>query len=354
MHREAPPSRPLGGGQVPSPRTPDPRAAPPLRWGILGPGSIAHSFAKALTSFTTSTIEAVASRDITRAESFAQQHGAATAFGSYRELLEHDRVDIVYIALPHVAHAEATIAALGAGKHVLVEKPFAMTEAEATDMVAAARASGRLLMEAMWTRYIPAVDAVRQMLTDGHIGTPLALTADMSFRATPASAPRLFDPALGGGALLDTCVYPVSLSSLVFGEPQRVAATAVRDPRSGVETQVSAALHHASGAFAHLYGGIDFTSPSVAVIGGTSGSIVMHAPFYNTSGLSLCDPDGAIIEHRLFGGSASKDAFRYQIAEAARRVTAGDVESPLMPWDESVAVMRTLDRVRATIDLDLP
>ncbi len=195
-----------------------------LHWGILGTGGIAHAFAADLVHTDTGEIVAVGSRSQEGADRFGEQYGIGRRHGSYEALAADPDVDAIYVATPHPFHHENTLLALGAGKHVLVEKAFTMNAAQALELVAAARARGLFLMEAMWTRFLPHVVEIRRLLAEGALGRVVTVMADHGqwFAFDPSS--RLFAPELGGGALLDLGVYPVSFASMVLGTPTRIEA----------------------------------------------------------------------------------------------------------------------------------
>ena len=199
----------------------------PIRWGILGPGSIAHKFTGGLQATPAGELVAVGSRTQQRADAFADQYGAPNRHASYEALSTDPDIDAVYVATPHPFHQDNAILCLEAGKAVLCEKPFTINATEAGAVVACARANGVLLMEAMWSRYLPIMVQVRQWLDAGAIGEPLMVSADFGFRAGVNPAGRLFNPALGGGALLDIGIYVVSFAAMVLGsQPAQVAAAA--------------------------------------------------------------------------------------------------------------------------------
>ena len=195
-----------------------------MRWGVIGTGGIAQSFAKAMEHVPGSSVVAVSSRQQATADSFAATHGVARAYDSDAGLLEDAAVDVVYVATPHHRHHDDTIHALEAGKHVLCEKPLALSAAQANAMAAAARRHDRFLMEAIWSRFLPGYDALRSVLASGEIGEVLHVDASFGFRRPIDPAHRLFDLALGGGALLDVGLYPVQLAHLVLGPPTAVSA----------------------------------------------------------------------------------------------------------------------------------
>ena len=236
---------------LPAPRTPDPTTAPTLRWGILAPGGIARSFATALRARTGQHLQAVASRSLPRAEAFAREFGVTTAYGSYAELVADPDVDVVYVASPHSEHHAQALLAIEAGKGVLVEKAFTRNATEAAEVVAAARRAGVFAMEAMWTRFLPHIDVVRQCLEQGLLGEVCTVTADHGQQLYPDGPQRLADPALAGGALLDLGIYPMSFAHLVLGGFTSVTATGqVTD--LGVDAQDAITVTSAAGGLGLL------------------------------------------------------------------------------------------------------
>jgi len=233
----------------------DPRTAPPIRWGILAPGGIANTFALAVNRYTRAQLVAVGSRNKDRAERFATQHGIPTTHVGYEALINDPQVDAVYVASPHSEHHDHALLAIAAGKHVLVEKSFARNAAEAQEVVDAARAAGVFCMEAMWTRFLPHVVALRSVLERGDIGRIVGLIADhgQPFASWPATH-RIHNPELAGGALLDLGVYPVSFAHDLLGVPDRIAAVGSLTP-TGVDGQISIALGFGPDVQASLHTG---------------------------------------------------------------------------------------------------
>ena len=210
---------------LPSSRIPDPIDAPAIRWGVLAPGGIAHDWAAALHARTASRVAAVGSRSLERAQAFAAEFGAERAHGSYEALVGDPEVDAVYVASPHSAHHDHAMLALEAGKPVLVEKAFARNAAEATAVIEAARARGLLVVEAMWTRFLPHLDVVRRCLEEGVLGEVVAVEADHGQLLHPDGPERMTEPALAGGALLDLGIYPIAFAHLALGGFTAVQAT---------------------------------------------------------------------------------------------------------------------------------
>jgi predicted dehydrogenase len=323
----------------------DPRTAPPLRWGILAPGGIAHVFARAVQGYTRGELVAVGSRSAERASAFAAEYGIPAAYGDYRSFVEDPNVEAVYVASPHSEHKEHALLAIAAGKHVLVEKAFTRNEAEAREVVDAARAAGVFCMEAMWTRFLPHVVALREMVRRGDIGRPVGLIADhgQPFAHLPAEH-RIHNPRLAGGALLDLGVYPVSFAHDILGVPDRVSAVGSLAP-TGVDAQISIALGFGPDVQASLHTTSFAKTATTAVIFGLEGRIEVDGDFYRPTSFSLIRNDGSTWDFykEVDGG------FQYQAAEVARRIAAGETESPVITLENSLEVMRTMDEIRRQV-----
>jgi predicted dehydrogenase len=334
---------------LPNPRFPDPRDAPTLRWGILAPGEIAADFVTALNRHTDQRVVAVGSRNQQRSEAFATRLGVDRAYGSYEQLVNDADVDVVYVASPHSEHEKHALLAIEAGKHVLVEKPFAASAAEARRIVDAARAAGVFAMEAMWTRYLPQTDIVRQLLEQGALGNVSLVTADFGGSAPFDPASRLFDPALAGGALLDLGVYVVSWASFVLGEPTSIFAAGTL-AATGVDAQGSLLLSTAAGAQALLNAGLLAPTSSLSVIAGDLARIEMGSPFWGASGLRVVDKAGVVVaEWRDDFDRPYREGLCYQAAALARFVAAGLTESPLHGLDETISILETIDEARRQV-----
>jgi predicted dehydrogenase len=329
--------------------TEDPRTAPPIRWGILGAGNIAGSFADAVRAHTRAQLVAVGSRDRDRSERFATAHGIPTTHIGYRDLVEDPQVDAVYVATPHSQHREHALLAIAAGKHVLVEKAFTRNAGEAEEVLAAARAAGVFVMEAMWTRFLPHVAALHQVLEAGEVGEIITLAADhgQHFGFDPAS--RLFAPELAGGALLDLGVYPVSFAHDLLGVPDAVRAVGTLT-ETGVDGQISMILSYGERTQAVLSTTLWSKTPTTATISGTEGAITVEGSFYAPTSFQVRRRDGRSWSFQQPGSMG----LQYEAAEVARRVAAGDTESPRMTWADTLAVLRTMDEVRAQVGVVYP
>ena len=322
-----------------------------LRWGIIGTGKIASTFARDLQLLSGHRVAAIGSRSAARAEEFATRFDVTRTHASYDGLVADPDVDVVYVATPHQAHAPDALLALRAGKPVLVEKPFTVNAAEAAEVVSTARERGLFCMEAMWTRFLPHTRRIRQLLRAGALGEVRTVIADHGQRFLPPDpASRLYAPDLAGGALLDLGIYPLSLASLVLGRPARV--TAAGDfTATGVDAQTSVLLQYDGGAHAVLTTTLGAKTPTTASITGTEARIEIAGPFYQPTSFTLHTMSGAI-EH--FDEPRVGQGLRHQAAEVARCLAEGLTESPAMPLDETVAIMRTMDEIRRQIGLIYP
>lgn len=324
------------------------------RWGICATGGIAGSFARDLAAVPGAELAAIGSRSTARAEAFAAEHGGAgtRAYGSAQELARDPDVDVVYIASPHSAHLEHARLALDAGKAVLCEKPLTLNSGEAEEMVALARERGLFLMEAMWMACNPVVRALRTSLVEGRLGEPRQLHADLGFVVDRPPADRLLDPALGGGALLDMGVYPLTFAHLMLGEAQSLTATAVLAP-SGIDVDVAIAGRYPGDAVAALTASMTSTSPRTATIATTTGLIEVAAPFHHPPYVDFTptggEPQRIEGAEELIGSGLGNEA-----AEVQRCLAEGLTESPLVPHGQTLALMRQMDLIRSQIGVRYP
>ena len=323
----------------------------PIRWGILGTGAIAKKFARGLQSIADARIAAIGSRQQATADAFAAEFGADRAHASYELLANDPDVDVIYVSTPHQLHCENTLLCLDGGKAVLCEKPFAINEREAKRMTSRAREKKLFLMEAMWTRFLPALVQVRAWIAEGRIGEPRMVTGDFGFRADIQSEGRLFNPEFGGGSLLDVGVYPISFASMVFGGDPIAVTGAADFGQTGVDEQAAYVLTYDAGRLAVLASGIRTNTPHDAYVLGTDAMIRVHAPFWCTTTVSLVRGEE---EPVVFKQPPQGNGYEYQAMEVMRCLRAGATESPVMPLNESLAIMRTMDRLRAQWGLKYP
>ncbi len=315
----------------------------PLRWGLIGTGWIADRFAADLAFTDSGRVVAVGSRRIETVNRFADRFDIPNRHASYEALVADPEVDVVYVATPHPLHHPDTLLALGAGKPVLVEKPFTMNAAEARELVAAARAEKLFLMEAMWTRFLPHIAEIRRLLAGGVLGEIVTVSADHGQWFAKDPDFRLFAPELGGGALLDLGIYPVSFASMLLGTPSTVVA--LIDPAfTGVDGQTSMLFGYDSGAQAILSCTSLAKSPTRAAIVGTEARIEIDGDFYVPTSFTLITRSG---ERTHYDEPDQGRGMWHQADEVARCLREGLLESPLMPLDESVSIMQTMDAVLA-------
>jgi predicted dehydrogenase len=330
-----------------APMTNEPASTAPTRWGILGTGWIATLFATDLRLLDDAELVAVGSRSQESADAFGAEYGAGRCYPTYAELVADPDVDAVYIASPHPKHHEDALMAIEAGKAVLCEKPFTVNAAQAREVVAAASARGVFVLEAMWTRFLPHIVRVRELVASGVLGEVRSVYADHGQWFARDPKHRLFDPALGGGALLDLGIYPVSFASMVLGTPSKV--TAVSDPAfTGVDAQTSILLQHNGGAQAVLTCTLEAASPVTAVIVGTEARIEIDRTWYAPTTFRLVTRDGEVTE---YAEPAEERGMQYEAAEVGRCLRAGLLESPALPLAETISIMETLDEVRRQIGL---
>ncbi|MCS7064835.1 MAG: Gfo/Idh/MocA family oxidoreductase [Fimbriimonadales bacterium] len=320
------------------------------RWGILGTGKIARRFMQAASLVPEAQVVAVGSRSQQTADAFGEQFSIPHRYGSYEALLTDPEVEIVYVATPHTLHAENTHAALEQGKHVLCEKPFTLNARQAEPLVALARQKRLFLMEGMWTRCFPLMREVVARLQAGEIGAIRLIQADFGFRAPYDPSGRLLNPALGGGALLDVGVYPVALAFLFLGEPMRVHSAAAIG-QTGVDEQCALLFEYADGALAILSAAIQTDTPKEATLCGTKGRLRLHTPWWKPSEATLTRADGSeeLIQHAYTG-----DGLQFEIRHVHDCLRQGLTESPWMPLDETLRMLRLLDRIRAQWGLIYP
>lgn len=321
-----------------------------LRWGILATGGIAHAFASDLRTAGL-TLTAVGSRSAESGERFAREFDVPRVHSSYEDLVADPDVDIVYVSTPHPMHADNAILALENGKHVLVEKPFTLNGAEAARVQDVARRTGLLAMEAMWTRYLPHMLRVRELVQDGALGEIRALTADHTQKISTDPAHRLNDIALGGGALLDLGIYPISFAWDILGAPTSVTAAANLGA-TGVDDEVATIFTHERGAVSTSLSASHAAGPNTASIIGTEARIDIDRVWYTPTSFRLVAPDGTVRES--FESDIQGRGMQFQALAAERYVASGANDSDILPLSETVAIMDTLDDVRRQIGLRYP
>ena len=310
-----------------------------VRWGIIGPGRIASQVINDFPYVAGAEALAVASRSIDRAQAFATDHGLARAYGSYAEIMSDQDVDAVYIATPHPQHYAIALAAVAAGKAALVEKTFTATVAGAEEIITAARHQRVFVMEAMWTRFQPAIVTARSLIDDGAIGEVRQVQADLGVDRPYDPADRLFDPAQGGGAMLDLGVYVVSFAQYFLGKPDRIAVNGSLTP-TGVDAEAGVLLGYDDGRVATLLMSLKHHTPGAARIHGTKGWIEVPPRFHHPHRIVLCrkGQEPEIISRPPLG-----TGYSHELIEVTECIRAGRTESVIMPLSDTLAVQRILN-----------
>jgi len=321
-----------------------------IRWGILGTGRIAKEFATGLQEVEDAELIAVGSRAAVSAKEFAEQYEAPKYYANYPALAGDPDVDVVYIATPHAMHRENAIMCLESGKAVLCEKPFTINADEAKAVIDLARTKKLFIMEAMWTRYFPAVVKLRELLAENIIGDVQIMLAGGAF--IPEFDPEfyLFNRNLGGGVLLDAGVYLVSMSSMIFGPPNKIVATAELG-ETGVDEHDAFVLGHTNGAIASLYVSLRAkSSPDVTLLG-NKGKIHLHAPIFCPSKLTVTVTGES---ENVIDLPFASNGFQFEAMEVNRCLRERRTESAIMPLHETLSIMETMDRIREQIGLTYP
>lgn len=313
-----------------------------IRWGVLGAGGIASLVAPDIAATPDNELAAVAARDADRAKAFADRFGIPRAYGSYAELVADPDVDVVYIATTHAQHRDHALLALRAGKPVLVEKAFTLNAGQAREVVAEARTRRLFCMEAMWMRVDPLILRTRQLLQDGAIGDIVGIRADLSRLFPYDASHRLYDLAVGGGALLDLGVYPATFAWLVLGRPDRQTAYGSLSP-TGSDYTAALQWGYADGRVAQIYCSAAGYSPYAALVTGTDGWLRVEGRVHHPSAITVHTGTG---EDVIEADPVVGHGFGHEIAEVARCLRAGALESPYLPLDDTVGILEVLDDAR--------
>lgn len=321
-----------------------------INWGIIGCGRIAQRFAEGLRPLSSARIAAAASLTPGKAESFAAEFKIPKAYSDYKSLAADPSVDVVYVANVHNAHHAASLIALNKGKAVLCEKPFALNARQSAEMIDTARKAGLFLMEAMWTRFLPASRQLKELIDQSVIGDVRHLRAEFGFRTPWNPEDRLHSRKLAGGALLDLGIYPVSFARWIFGKsPESIQSTASIG-RTGVDEQSSYQFSYSGGRSAQLFSSFKVPVPDEALIAGTQGFIRVPE-FFHPREFTVFKPGGRRKKHKLPYRSTGLNCEAQEVMDCLQ---AGKIESTVMPLDETLEIMQTLDALRAQWDLVYP
>jgi predicted dehydrogenase len=317
-------------------------------WGVLGLGQIATTFAEDLVQVQTSQLYGVASRNYTKAKSFATKFQAQKAYGSYQDLINDPEIDVVYIATPHAFHFKWALACLRAKKHVLCEKPMCLNAIQTERLIAEAKQQNCFLMEAIWTRFMPTMHQTIALLDAKRIGDVVAVEADFGFKPDYNPQSRLFNPSLGGGSLMDIGLYPIFLSLLFLGSPSTVKAMARKAP-TGVDAYCSMMFDYPNGEKALLKSTFELVTATEAYIYGTKGSLKLHTRFHKSQKVEVFDEDHNSVE--LFQLPYQGNGYIHEIEEVNNCILQQHIQSDLLPLSFSLELAQLLDRVKGQIGL---
>jgi len=320
-----------------------------IRWGIAGSGNIANKFAKAIKNVEDAELVAVASRSEETAREFAEKHNIPNVFCGYDALAEFADVDAIYVATIHPFHKSCAEVFLNAKKHVLCEKPLCVNSADAKQLAECAKANGVFLMEAMWTKFLPAISEAVKIAKSGKIGDVMGVNVDFCYNLPKEAEPKIYNNSLAGGSLLDVGVYAINFASFFLGlEPEKVSATA--NIKDDVDLHTDITLKYPGGAIASLSSAIALSKPEDAYVYGTKGHIYIPT-FYGAKELFVkCDgKDAELIKAPSIG-----DGFEEEIIECCECIKKGKTESDIHPLSDTISVLKLMDTVRGQIGLEYP
>jgi dihydrodiol dehydrogenase / D-xylose 1-dehydrogenase (NADP) len=322
-----------------------------LRFGVIGAGRIARTFSEAINAPMCGDAlpHAIASREIAKAEAFKDQYGYAKAYGSYEDMLKDPDVDVVYVATPHGLHHRHMMMALDHGKHVLCEKAFTLNAKEAKDVFDKASSENLFVMEAMWTRFLPLIQDVTGMVKDGLIGTLSRMEATFGFKSDAPDTDRLFNMDLGGGALLDITLYPLTMSDIFFGPPDTFEASADMHP-SGADITDVVRLFHGSRATTLIHTTFTEDLDNTLVLHGSGGTVTIPT-YWGAKKAVISTNDGSV---RTIRRPFEANGFEYQIAHVTDMIKAGRTESTVMRHEDTMRIMTLLDAIRESIGVTYP
>ena len=321
-----------------------------IKWGILSTGKIAHKFAEDLIRVESAELQAVGSRNLKKAQEFAQRFDVPNAFGSYDELAEFDDIDVVYIGSPHSLHIQHSILCLKNNKHVLCEKPMGINQQEVHKMIQVAQDNQRFLMEAMWTRFFPFFESMSEIVDSGEIGDIKFIEADFGFSFDFDASHRLFDPSLGGGALLDVGIYPVFIAIFLLGKPKEIRSL-MSPTQSGVDETITIQMSWQNGIIANLIASVGMDTRCEAKIVGTRKTIHIPRRWHEADRILIMEGEQIFKE---IGFTRTCRGYLYEIHEVNRCISEGRLTSSKMPLELSLLISEVLDEIRTLVDLRYP
>ncbi|MCF2948233.1 Gfo/Idh/MocA family oxidoreductase [Paraglaciecola aquimarina] len=319
-----------------------------INWGIVGPGNIANTFAKAMQQSKRARLAAVASRSAERGQAFAKEYDIPAVYDNYQALAEDPKIDVIYIATPHSFHYPQAKLCLEAGKNVLLEKPSTINAKQIQILTELAKQQNVFFQEAIWSRFMPCLAKVKQKIADGVIGDIQYITSTIGFAFQHRDTNRLYDPKLGGGALLDLGLYPIALSQAILGEEPSVIQAMGNVSEKQVDETTIVNMQYPSGRYSQFTCSASGHCPNSMTIVGTDGNIVLPAMFWDTDQAQVFDLEG-LVETIDFPHAVN--GFEYQIEESMRCIDAGKHYSDLMTHDESIGIIKIMDQVRSQIGL---
>lgn len=319
-----------------------------IKWGIVGPGNIANKFAQAIKIVSGASLVAVASRSEEKAREFAEKYDIPKIFSSYEEMAMCNDVDAVYIATPHPFHKSCAEIFLNAKKHVLCEKPVCVNAKQAIDLMQCAEKNGVFLMEAMWTRFLPAIQEAIKIAKSGEIGEIKGVSADFCYSITPNEDHKIYRNDMAGGSLLDVGVYGLNLADIFFEDEPEII-TAISDINYGIDCHTNILLKYKNGAIASISSATNVVKPSTGYISGTKGYIVLPR-FYGAQELvvSVNKEERHIVKNSMGNG------FEEEICEACNCIRMGKLQSDIMPMSKSIKILKQMDHIREQIQLKYP
>ncbi len=321
-----------------------------IRWGILGTGIIAHKLADALKFVEGADLRAVGSRELETAKKFASEYNIPNAYGSYEEAAKDKDVDVIYVATPHNLHLENTLMCLENNKHVLCEKPFGVNGREVRSMISKAKEKNLFLMEALWSRFLPNILKVKEIIESGEIGKIRLLTAFFSFKSFQGPEHRQFNKDLCGGSLLDIGIYNVFLSLFLLGKPKEIFASA-GFVNTNVDGSCSATFKYDNEALAVTFSSFLAETPIVAEVHGEKGKIFLEDKWFCPTNIRLTDNNG---KEKLILFDFKGNGYNYEADEVVKCIREGRIQSDSMSWDASLELIDTLDAIRKQCGLVYP
>lgn len=316
-----------------------------VRWGILGCGKIAKKFAADLKLVKDAELVAVGAREQASADEFGKLFDVRYRHGSYLDLAQNPNVDVIYIATPHSFHHAHALLCIENKKAVLVEKAFTLNATQAKEVIASAKANGVFLMEAFWTRFLPHYLKMKEMIAEGKVGKIQSVIAEFGFKPTPPIAQRIYDPALGGGSLLDIGVYPVFLALDILGKPDEIHAQ-MKPAYTGVDEQCGIQFKYKNGALAQLFSSFNSNLATGADIAGDAGRIRMTHRFHGPTTELEFYSDIVASRQTVDFEKAKGNGYEYEAQHVTDCVKKGLTESPLRTQNDTILLMETLDEIR--------